>query len=75
MNDTSTPVGTIKVMDAVPIAMQSAINARPECKAQIEAEVEKAYPNHKNDNRLMNGTGGPPDDKTKAHLPNSDAAG
>lgn len=62
------PVGTLPVSEAVPIAKQSAINARPECKEQIESEVRKAYPDYENDNRSMNGAGKPAKDDAKAHL-------
>ena len=62
------PVGTIPVNEAVPIAMQSAINARPECKMQIEEVVRKAYPNYEKDNRSMNGAGKPATGETKLHL-------
>ncbi|WP_409778922.1 hypothetical protein [Acidovorax sp.] len=60
--------GTIPVSEAVPIAMNAAIAARPDCKAQIEAEVRKAYPNYENDNRSMNGAGKPAEGDAKAHL-------
>jgi hypothetical protein len=69
------PIGTLPVSEAVPIAMQSAINAKPQCKAEIEAEVKKAYPNHDKDNRSMNGEGRPPSDKAKAHLDSGGNAG
>ena len=62
------PIGTLPVSEAVPIAMRSAINARPECKEQIEAEVDKAYPRHENDQRSMNGSGKPASGEAKAHL-------
>ncbi len=62
------PVDTLPVKEAVPIAKQSAINARPECKEQIEAEVRKAYPDYENDNRSMNGAGKPAEGDAKAHL-------
>ena len=68
------PVGTLPVKEAVPIAKQSAINARPECKEQIEAEVRKAYPDYENDNRSMNGAGKPAKDGAKAHLENGGVA-
>ncbi|GKT19682.1 hypothetical protein AVHY2522_23365 [Acidovorax sp. SUPP2522] len=64
------PVGTLPVSEAVPVAMKAAIAARPDCKAQIEAEVRKAYPNFENDNRSMNGAGKPPEGDAKAHLEN-----
>lgn len=54
--------------EAVPIAMKAAIAARPECKAQIEAEVRKAYPEFEKDNRSMNGAGKPAEGEAKAHL-------
>lgn len=62
------PFGTLPVSEAVPIAKQSAINARPECKTQIEAAVRQAYPDYENDNRSMNGAGKPAKDEAKAHL-------
>ena len=62
------PVGTLPVSEAVPIAMKAAIAARPDCKAQIEAEVRKAYPNFEKDNRSMNGAGRPAQGDAKAHL-------
>jgi hypothetical protein len=49
--------------------------AKPHCKAEIEAEVKKAYPNHDKDNRSMNGEGRPPSDKAKAHLDSGGNAG
>lgn len=68
------PVGTLPVSEGVPIAMRAAIAARPDCKAQIEAEVRKAYPNFENDNRSMNGAGEPAEGGAKAHLENGGTA-
>ena len=62
------PVGTLPVKEGVPLAMKAAINARPECKAQIEAEVRKAYPNYEKDERSMNGAGKPAAGDAKGHL-------
>lgn len=61
-------MGTIPVSEAVPVAMRAAIAARPDCKAQIEAEVRKAYPDFEKDNRSMNGAGKPAEGDAKAHL-------
>ncbi len=60
--------GTIAVSEAVPIAMSAAMVARPDCRAQIEAEVRKAYPDFEKDNRSMNGAGKPATGDAKAHL-------
>ena len=68
------PAGTIPVSEAVPIAMKAAIAARPDCKAQIEAEVRKAYPEFEKDNRSMNGAGKPAEGDAKAHLENGGTA-
>jgi hypothetical protein len=62
------PINTLPVSEAIPIAKQSAINARPECKEQIDAEVRKAYPDHENDKRSMNGAGRPPGGDAESHL-------
>ena len=57
------------------MAMKAAIAARPDCKAQIEAEVRKAYPDFEKDNRSMNGAGKPAEGGAKAHLENGGRAG
>jgi hypothetical protein len=62
------PSNTLPVKEAIPLSMQSAINARPHCKAQIEAEIKKAYPNYEKDNRSMNGAGRPATGDAKGHL-------
>lgn len=62
------PVGTVPVSQAVPVLMGAAIAARPECKAQIEAAVRDAYPDHEKDNRSMNGSGRPSTGDAKTHL-------
>ena len=68
------PAGTLPVSEAVPMAMKAAIAARPDCKAQIEAEVRKAYPDFEKDNRSMNGAGKPAEGDAKAHLENGGTA-
>lgn len=68
------PINTLPVSEAIPLAKQAAINARPECKEQIDAEVRKAYPDHENDQRSMNGAGRPPGGDAKAHLDNGNSA-
>lgn len=65
---TNGPVDTAPVSEVVPIAMQSAINARPECKQQIEDEVRKSFPDHENDNRSMRTSDQPSKGESKAHL-------
>ena len=62
------PANTAPVKDVVPVAMQSAINARPDCKAQIEQEVRKSYPDFENDDRSMRTTDRLPQGDAKAHL-------
>ena len=64
----------VPVSEAVPMAMKAAIAARPDCKAQIEAEVRKAYPDFEKDNRSMNGAGKPAEGDAKAHLENGGTA-
>jgi hypothetical protein len=68
------PFNTLPVKEAIPLSMQSAINARPHCKAQIEAEIKKAYPNYEKDNRSMNGAGRPATGDAKGHLENGGRA-
>jgi hypothetical protein len=55
--------------------MGAAVAARPDCKAQIEAEVRKAYPEFEKDNRSMNGAGKPATGDAKAHLERGGSAG
>jgi hypothetical protein len=62
------PQDTAPVRQVVPVAMQSAINARPECKAQIEQEVRKSFPDHENDNRSMRTSDQPSKGDAKSHL-------
>lgn len=37
------PLGTAPASEVVPVAMQAAVNARPECEQQIRDEVERRY--------------------------------
>lgn len=68
------PTKTVPVKQAVPKAMSAAIAARPECKAQIEAQVRKAYPDYEKDERSMNGAGKPPTGEADAHLKSGGSA-
>lgn len=62
------PPNTAPVAQVVPKVMSAAIAARPECKAQIEAAVRKAYPNYESDNRSMRTTDSTSKGEAKGHL-------
>lgn len=58
--------GTLPFNVAIPIAIEHAIKARPECAKQILAEIKRAYPRYKKDSKLINAAFRPP-------VPGSDA--
>lgn len=62
------PPGTLPVKEAVPIAIDSAAAARPDCRKQIEEAVRKDFPKYESDERSMNGAFEPAQGEAKAHL-------
>lgn len=68
------PQGTLPVKEAVPIAVDSAAAARPDCRKQIEEAIRKDYPNYENDNRSMNGAFEPATGEARGHLENGGRA-